>query len=106
MISKNVNGMSKAVYRYLKSISDEHNHNPITAVFIQDHKIARTKAAEASRIAARLRLVIVIAHGTKDNRGVTHGGTAIIIPYDSIEANKNETHRAAIERVKKSQRVL
>jgi hypothetical protein len=32
MISKNVNGMSKAVYQYLKSISEEHRHNPITAV--------------------------------------------------------------------------
>ena len=106
MISKNVNGMSKAVYQYLKSISEEHRHNPITAVFIQDHKIASTKAADVSKIAARLRLVIVMAHGKKDNRGVTHGGTAIIIPYDSIEANKKETHRAAIERVKKSRRIL
>ena len=43
-----------------------------------------------------------MAHGWTDRRGVTRGGTAIVIPYDSIEREHNETLHKAIERIRRT----
>ena len=46
----------------------------------------------------------MLAHGNLSNRRA--GGTAILIPQDSIEQGKNESHHQAWTRVRKSLRCL
>ncbi len=93
VISKNINGMTNDVYPVLKAIARENETRPLTAVFIQDHRIPRSGAKQAQKTAAKLRLLLILAHGPKDSRGVTYGGTAIVIPYSSIP---HDSYRNAV----------
>ena len=101
-ISKNINGMCNTIEQNLESIKQENKKDKITAVFLQDHKVPRSMATATNLQGQRKRMLVAMAHGYTDPRGTTHGGTAIIIPYDSLELKKGETLQQAITRVRKT----
>ena len=97
-ISKNINGMSAATdqVRIFRKIRIEHNEKPIKAIFLQEHNIKQASSAAAKRAAKSQRLELFIAPiGPFD----TKGGTAILIPAESIETRPNESYHAAVARI-------
>ena len=92
-ISKNINGVRAKgkLYTLLKSIDSAHKKEAITAVFIQEHNLS-IEGVEAHTKAARgLNLLWIASYAPKDVRGISYGGTAIVIPFDSITLESGET---------------
>ena len=102
-ITKNVNGISdlKVWEKILFNIKYEHKKSPIGAVFLQEIRIGD---ARKHKDMAEEHGLYMLAHGNLSNRRA--GGTAILIPQDSIEQGKNESHHQAWTRVRKSLRCL
>ena len=86
-ISKNINSIhgTGKLYLALRAIRNEANQNPITAVFIQDHRLPQKRAQELSRTAHNLQLAVVAAHAKPASNGACYGGTMIIVPYEALE---------------------
>ena len=105
-VCKNVNGWQSKnkLYHALKAIQTEHKKDPVTAVFIQEHNLPRTSATRLHKLASSLKLLAVAGYAPPHSNGATYGGTAIIIPYDSIELTGGETRDDAVARVRATRR--
>ena len=106
-LSKNVNSVLKKgkLYNYLKRIRNESTRTPITAVFIQDHRLPRAQRDRIESMAKGLKLLAITSHSPPHpHNRICYGGTMIVIPYEAIEPEENETIHAACERIKRTQK--
>ena len=104
-ISKNLNGMADrarmdAVFRRIRH---EHNRDPITAVFLQEHNLKTDRLRDAKASARSQRLEQVIAPIPNASH---RGGTANVIPAESIEIKVNESYHQVTKRIRDSSRHL
>ena len=104
-ISKNLNGMADrarmdAVFRRIRH---EHNRDPITAVFLQEHNLKTDRLRDAKASARSQRLELVIAPIPNASH---RGGTAIVIPAESIEIKVNESYHQVTKCIRDSSRHL
>ena len=92
-ITKNVNSIQgdSKLYHTLKSIRRESDRHPITAIFLQDHRLGRDREKDIASMAKAQSLLTITAHPPKHRDGKHYGGTMVIIPYESIELEKGET---------------
>ena len=104
-ITKNVNGLNHGptMRRFVRNIAAEHQRDPITAIFIQEHHIKHGKAGALRNEARNAHLLVLIATIPSS---ATKGGTMIIIPHGSIEHKNNETRTPAVQRVRESTRYM
>ena len=102
-ITKNVNGISdlRLWESILFNIAREHKKHPIGALFLQEIRIRDTKKHKQMALEHK---IYMLAHPNVRNPGT--GGTAILIPQDSIERRDGESHHQAWERVRKTLRCL
>ena len=63
-LSKNVNSVLKKgkLYNFLKRIRNESTRTPITAVFIQDHRLPRAQRDRIESMAKGLKLLAITSH--------------------------------------------
>ena len=97
VLSKNINGLSDRYEDALYLISQEHKRHPILAVFLQEHHLTREayESKQVFAVAKRLGLLYIQAHMPSSDQ---KGGTAIIIPHDSLQPRKDEGRDHAIQR--------
>ena len=102
-ITKNVNGISDLTKweQILFNIEREHKKHPIGAIFLQEIRIGNTTK---HKLMALEHKIYMLAH--TNVRNPKTGGTAILIPQDSIERKDKESHHQAWERVRKTLRCL
>ena len=100
-MSKNFNGLCDPRKRdtVFRKVVLENKRDPIAALMIQEHGW-HTKVAETAKREAKSYRLLLIA--TTIPAAETKGGTGIIIPYDSIELQKDETLHQAITRIENS----
>ena len=104
-VTKNVNGLQGAgkLFQCCKAIASEHERQPITALFIQEHNLKQQDKKAHEKIARGHQLLILLAYATpKQFQATSWGGTAIIIPHTSIEKKPGESLDDAILRIQKS----
>ena len=104
-VTKNVNGLQGAgkLFQCCKAIASEHERQPITALFIQEHNLKQQDKKTHEKIARGHQLLILPAYATpKQFQATSWGGTAIIIPHSSIEKKPGESLDDAILRIQKS----
>ena len=102
-LSKNLNSIhgKNKLYNTFKRIRRESTHTPITALFIQDHRLGPSRAAEIETLARGMKLLAITAHAPPHPRTkICYGGTMIVIPHESIEVEKDETMQDACDRIK------
>ena len=93
-LHKNVNSVQGdgKLFQMLQSIQREHTRTPITAVFVQDHRLPAARNAEMQRIARGMNMLAIATHAPPHpTTGACYGGTMIVIPHDAIELEKGET---------------
>ena len=102
-ITKNVNGISdlKVWEITLFNIMREHKKSPIGAIFLQEIRVGNTR--KHKDMAEEHGLYLLAYPNARNPRT---GGTAILIPKDSIEKDQNESHHQAWARVRKTVRCL
>ena len=85
-INKNVNSISGSgkLYQTFRAIREESDRDPITAVFLQDHRLTRAKALQIDRVAKSHCLLAIVAYAPIGADGKGYGDTMIIIPYEAI----------------------
>ena len=90
VLGKNLNGAQgeNKLWRLLKNINREHASSPIAAFMAQEHHLRAEDREDHQRIAHFHRILAIISYPPS---GDERGGTAVFIPYSSIEANKGET---------------
>ena len=100
-ITKNVNSIQgdSKLYHTLKSIRRESDRHPITAIFLQDHRLGRDREKDIASTAKAQSLLTITAHPLKHRDGKHYGGTMVIIPYESVELEKGETIHDACTRI-------
>ena len=99
VISKNLNGLQTgARYKnFLKHLAFQNTRQPIAAVMVQEHNLRAADREAHQRLAHHYRVLAVISYAPSE---AERGGTAIFMPYTSIEtANKEETLHEAVSRV-------
>ena len=79
------------LYQTFNSIRKESDKDPITAVFIQDHRLLASKATLIKSEAKRFKLLTITAHAPPRADGTGDGGTMIIIPYEAIMQPQKKT---------------
>ena len=72
------------LYQTFSSIRDESNRDPITAVFLQDHRIMAAKAEAVRTTAKKFGLLALTAFAPPGADGRGHGGVMIVIPHEAI----------------------
>ena len=101
-VSKNLNGIQggNKCYKCLKAIRTESSRSQITAAFLQEHNLDPKQARIHRQLARGLKLVLIISYAPR-NPGdrVCWGGTAIVIPWESLERRARETLDDAIGRI-------
>ena len=105
-LSKNVNSVLKKgkLFNYLKRIRNESTRTPITAVFIQDHRLPRSQRAQIEQMAKGQGLLAITNHSPPHPRNrVCYGGTMIVIPHEAIERKDGESLHEACDRIKRTQ---
>ena len=108
-LSKNVNSVHGhgKLFQMLESIRRETSRAPITAVFIQDHRLSAARSQELIKTAKGMQLLAIATHAPPHpSNGVCYGGTMIVIPYAAIEREKGESIHAATDRIQKSKRTI
>ena len=108
-LSKNVNSVQGdgKLFQMLHSIQREHTRTPITAVFVQDHRLPAARNAEMQRIARGMNMLAIATHAPPHpTTGACYGGTMIVIPHDAIELEKGETIHDATQRIERTKRVI
>jgi hypothetical protein len=82
-----------------KNIKFAHSKKPIGAIMLQEHhlKADPDAAKEADKLAHDFRLLFFCNPIPQADH---KGGTAIIIPYDSIELKGGETFHDAVDRIR------
>ena len=97
-ISKNIDGLTNRFDEVMYKISQRHKHSPILVLFLQEHHLTRARAQELNvqAKAKQNELLYVQAH-RPDNEG--KGGTAIVIPFNMIEPQPNESPADARKRI-------
>ena len=105
-VSKNINGIhgKGKLYLALKAIRNEVNQNPITAIFIQDHRLPQRRASELAQTAHNLQLAVVAAFAKPAHNGACYGGTMIVVPYESIEPPQGHTIHDTIDKLEMSRK--
>ena len=105
-ISKNINSLkqSGALFKTLRAIRIESTRTPITAVFIQDHRLPRSYHATAARMARNFNILLVAAYAPPHTNGTCYGGTMILIPHTAIELEKGEDIHSACDRIRASRK--
>ncbi len=103
-VTKNVNGMMGNGKRIIRAIHTEHERDPITAVFIQEHNLSPKRARKLAGAARSKNMLAIFDCAQRGGHGVHWGGTAIIIPHSSIEQKAGETITEARERVSGSRK--
>ena len=101
-ISKNINSIQGKgkLFQALRAIRRESNRDPITAAFIQDHRLPPTRRREIASTAAGQNLLVLTAHAPPHpSNGVHYGGTMIVVPYEAIELKKGESITDACMRI-------
>ena len=101
-LSKNINSIQGKgkLFQALRAIRRESDRDPITATFIQDHRLPPTRRREIASTAAGQNLLVLTAHAPPHaHNGVHYGGTMIVIPYEAIERNKDESITDACLRI-------
>ena len=90
VLGKNLNGAQgeNKLWRLFKNINREHASSPIAACMAQEHHLRSEDREDHQRIAHFHRILAIISYPPS---GDERGGTAVFIPYSSIEANKGET---------------
>ena len=98
-ITKNINGMNnkKRQCQVFKNIKIAHSKTPIGAIMLQEHHLKADAAKEADKLAHDFRLLFLCNPIPQADH---KGGTAIIIPYDSIELKGGETFHDAVDRIR------
>ena len=102
-LSKNVNSVlgKGKLFDLLKRIRNESTRTPITAVFIQDHRLPSSRQDQIERMAKDQNLLAITGHAPPHPRNrVCYGGTMIIIPHEAIELEDKETIHAACDRIR------
>ena len=102
-LSKNINSVhgKGKLYTMLKKIRNESTRTPITAAFIQDHRLSSTRAAEIESLARGMKMLAITAHAPPHPRTrICYGGTMIVRPHESIELENDETMQDACDRIK------
>ena len=97
-LSKNIDGLNDRFGNTMHLISVEHKARPIRAIFIQEHHIKKAKAEElnVSAAAGAHGLLYFQAHLPDAE---SKGGTALVIPIDTLEKKGKELEHQAIKRV-------
>jgi hypothetical protein len=82
------------LYQTLRSIDQESQRNPITAVFLQDHRITATAKhrRRIEGIAKMFRLLVVTGYAPSRANGQGYGGTMVVVPYAAIKTPKGNLH--------------
>jgi hypothetical protein len=95
-ITKNMNSLQGPgkLYQTLRSIDQESQRNPITAVFLQDHRITATakNRRRIEGIAKMFRLLVVTGYAPSRANGQGYGGTMVVVPYAAIKTPKGNLH--------------
>ena len=95
-ITKNINSVQGPgkFYQTLRSIDEESKKDPITAVFLQDHRITATaqNRRRIEGIAKKFNLLVVTGYAPTRANGQGYGGTMVIIPYAAIKTPKGNLH--------------
>ena len=102
-LSKNINSVhgKGKLHNMLKRIRRESTRTPITAAFIQDHRLHKSRAAEIESMARGMRMLAIAAHAPAHPRTkLCYGGTMIVIPHESIVMEEGETMQDACDRIK------
>ena len=102
-ITKNLDGVNdkKHFERIIIKIKHEHTRDPITAIFLQEHKLKAMNAGYHKALATQYGFILFLACARDST-----GGTAILMPKDQIEKKTGENLDTAISRVKKTMRQL
>ena len=97
-ISKNINSI-QSIYATFKSIRSESDRDPITAVFIQDHRIRGTEANKKAveSVAKGQNLLVATAFAPPGADGKGYGGTMVVVPYEAFTGPKVNTHQKCKE---------
>ena len=105
-VSKNLNGIQGKgkLYNTLNAIRKESDRNPLTAVFMQDHRLNPSRAREVRNTAHNLKLAVVTAFSPEARNGVHHGGTMIVVPFESIPVGKDSSIHAEVEAVERTRK--
>ena len=100
-ITKNINGFNDPKRRdtLWRTINLENKKQQIKAIYIQEHHMKKTTAETAEKEARSYRILFIAAAIRQTD---TKGGTAIAVPYESIELRPKETISAAVERIKRT----
>ena len=104
-VSKNLNSIQGKgkLFQTIRAVRGEADRNPITAATLQDHRLPPDRREEAHRMAAHANMLLIMAHAPRHpTTKVCYGGTMILIPWESIELEKNETITDACERIRRT----
>ena len=98
VLSKNLNGVQgpNKLWKFLRTLSNEHKKAPIFACMVQEHNLKSEDREEHQKTARFFRILAVISYSASAEE---RGGTAVFIPYSSIEENEGETDDQARARV-------
>lgn len=101
-ITKNLDGLTTRTDAVLRAVAAAHRKDPICALAIQEHHLTAQDTARLNVRAKAKRLDLLYLQADKPVDASAKGGAALIIPYSSIELDKDETIDAAVDRIKAS----